>query len=334
MSPITDDEQVDELKERRRARESRPGSKRAAPARIPSAEPARDLLGGLITSGSRSPKDDENSSADAQDAANGAPAPAREATSASDASESGAESTARAGGENIDELIRRVKEGAPADADVATTIQQRRPKGTADLSPAAAPRRARTRPGPATGRRWRAPRPQRTRLLGIAAAIALAGATVLVLHPGGGSSLPSPARSGSSSTSTTGSFGAFGGALTSAIAAVGSELQPFAQRAVSTKRASRARPTAAHRRSARSHVTIKRHIRRKAQQPTRAVAGSSPSTTATTVQTQTYAPASPPVTTPSQSPVSATHSTTSSTRPSGPTGSNPLGGIGSCVKGC
>jgi len=30
MSPITDDEQVDELKERRRARESRPGLKRAA----------------------------------------------------------------------------------------------------------------------------------------------------------------------------------------------------------------------------------------------------------------------------------------------------------------
>jgi hypothetical protein len=32
--------------------------------------------------------------------------------------------------------------------------------------------------------------------------------------------------------------------------------------------------------------------------------------------------------------VSATHSTTSSNRSSGPTGSNPLGGIGSCVKGC
>jgi hypothetical protein len=53
MSPITDDEHVNELKERRRARESRPGSTRAAPARIPSAEPARDLLGGLITNAHR-----------------------------------------------------------------------------------------------------------------------------------------------------------------------------------------------------------------------------------------------------------------------------------------
>jgi hypothetical protein len=38
--------------------------------------------------------------------------------------------------------------------------------------------------------------------------------------------------------------------------------------------------------------------------------------------------------TPSQSSAPATHSTTSSTHSSGPTGSNPLGGIGSCVTGC
>jgi hypothetical protein len=325
---------VDELKERRRARESRPSSKRAAPPRIPPAEPARDLLGGLITSGSHSPEGDENSSAGAQDAADGAPAPAGEPTSESDARESQAESTARVGGEDIDELIRRVKEGAPADTDVGTTIQQRRPKGTADLPRETAPRRAHRRPRPSTPRRRRTARPRKTRLLGIAVTIVIAGAAVLVFALGGGSSRLSPARSASSSTATTGSFGAFGGALNGAIAVLGSELQPFAQRAVSSERTSRSRRTATRPRPARSHATVKRRARHTARQPTRAVAGSSPSTTATTVQTQTYAPASPPAATPSQSPVSATHSTTSSTRPSGPTGSNPLGGIGSCVKGC
>ncbi len=140
MSPITDDEQVDELKERRRARESRPRSNRDAPPRVPSAEPARDLLGGLITNGS--PVGDEDRPPGAQDGADGVPAPAREATSAPDSPGGRAEPAAQVGGEKIDELIRRVKEGTPADADAATTIHQRRPKGTADLPPSPASRSA------------------------------------------------------------------------------------------------------------------------------------------------------------------------------------------------
>jgi hypothetical protein len=155
MSPITDDEQVDELKERRRARESRPGSKRETAVRIPSAEPARDLLGGLITIGA--PENGEESSASAQHAA---PGPAPEALSESSARKEQARSTGPVGGEKIDELIRRVKEGTPADADVATTIQQRRPKGTADLPPSSAARRAHRRPRPSPRSRRHAARPR------------------------------------------------------------------------------------------------------------------------------------------------------------------------------
>jgi hypothetical protein len=332
MSPITDDEQVDELKERRRARESRPRSKRDAPPRIPSAEPARDLLGGLITNGS--PVGDEDRPAGAQDAADGVPAPAREATSESDSPGRRAEAAAQVGGEKIDELIRRVKEGTPAETDVATTIQQRRPKGTADLPPSSAARRAHRRPRPSPRPRRHAARPRTTRLLGIVATVVVAGTAVLAVALNGGSSRLSPARSDSAATSTAGSVGPFGGALSSTIAALGPELRPFLQRAVSTERTSRSRRTTARRRPTRSHTTIKHRVQRHPRQPTRAVASSSPSTTATTVQTQTYAPASPVTSTPSQSSAPATHSTTSSTHSSGPTGSNPLGGIGSCVTGC
>jgi hypothetical protein len=329
MSPITDDEQVDELKERRRARESRPGSKRETAVRIPSAEPARDLLGGLITTGA--PENGEESSASAHHAA---PAPAPEALSESDAREEEAGSTGPVGGEKIDELIRRVKEGTPADADVATTIQQRRPKGTADLPPSPAARRAHRRPRSTARSRRHAARPRTTRLLGIVATVVVAGSAVLVVALNGSSGRLSPARSDSSPTSSAGPFATFGGALRSTIAALGPELRPLAQRVVSTERTSRSRRTTARRRPTRSHTTIKHRVQRHPRQPTRAVASSSPSTTATTVQTQTYAPASPVTSTPSQSSAPATHSTTSSTHPSGPTGSNPLGGIGSCVTGC
>jgi hypothetical protein len=331
MSPITDDEHVDELKERRRARETRPGSRRATPPRIPSAEPARDLLGGLITNGS--PVGDEDRLAGAQDATHGSPSSAREPTLESDSSGERAVSTAPLGGEKIDELIRRVKEGAPADADGATTIERRRPKGTADLSPAAAPRRRRRPARQTTSSRGQAAWRRRTRLLGIAATLVVAGTAVLVVTLSSGSGRLRPARTDSSPTSTTGFFTAFDRELNSTIAALGPELQPFARQAVSAGRATRRLHVAARRRPSQRHVKVTRHIRRAPRQQTRAVAASSPST-ATTVQTQTYAPPPSPVSTTSQTPVSATHSTTSSTRPSGPSGSNPLGGIGSCVKGC
>jgi len=177
MTPITDDEHVDELKERRRARESRPKPNCATPAGIQSAGPARDLLGGLIPSGL--PVGDEDRSGILDGTTDLAPAPAREVTSGSDPDGERVEATAGAGGEKIDELIRRVKEGAPADADAATTIQRRRPKGTADLSPAAAPRRGRRRTRPTTP--LRQPRTRRTRFLGIAATIVVAGTAVLLV---------------------------------------------------------------------------------------------------------------------------------------------------------
>jgi hypothetical protein len=331
MSPITDDEQVDELKERRRARESRPGVKRAAPVSIPFAEPARDLLGGLITSGS--PQGDESHPAGAPEAADGAPADTREATPESDCLEERAESTTPVRGEKIDELIRRVKEGTPADTEGATTIERRRPKGTADLSPASAPRRRRRPTRQTVPSRGQAPRRRRTRLLGIAVTLIVAGTAALVVTLSSGTDRLTPARSNSSPASTTGLFMAFSGTLNSTIAALGPELQPFARQAVSAARASRRRHIAARRRPSRPRVKVTHRVRRAPRKQSRAVSVSAPST-ATTAQTQTYVPPSSPVSTTSQTPVSASHSTTSSTHPSGPSGSNPLGGIGSCVKGC
>jgi hypothetical protein len=335
MSPITDYEQVDELKERRRARQSRPGLKRGVPARIQFAEPARDLLGGLITGGS--PEGDQDRPVETQDAADVAPEPAREATTETESRAEQAEAAAQVSGEKIDELIRRVKEGTPAEPDTATTIERRRPKGTVDLPPGAGPRRRNTHIRPSTPSRRRLSKPRRTRVLGIAATLAVAGTAVLVVTLSGGSSQLSPARSASSSGATTGSFAAFGGALSSMIAALGPELSPFARHAASAARTSRPRRTAARRRPARSHLKVARHTGRAARPTSRLVPASSTSTTtASQIQPQTYTPtpAPAPAATASQTPVSATHSTTSSNRSSGPTGSNPLGGIGSCVKGC
>lgn len=331
MSPITDDEQVDELKERRRARESRPGLKRGEPARIQFAEPARDLLGGLITSGS--PEGGQDHPVEARDTTDASPEPVSEATTYTESPAEPAEGARQLGGEKIDELIRRVKEGTPEEADASTTIERRRPKGTADLPPTARPPRTK-RIRPSTPSRRRVSRPRRTRLLGFAATLVVAGTAVLVLTLGGGSSQLRPVRSASSPEATTGSFAAFGGALSSAIAALGPGLSPFTRHAASATPTSRPRRAQARRRPARSHLKVARHSRRAAHETSRSLPASSASTTATTsqTQTQTYAPA--PTLTTSQTPVSATHSTTSSNRSSGPTGSNPLGGIGSCVKGC
>jgi hypothetical protein len=59
---------------------------------------------------------------------------------------------------------------------------------------------------------------------------------------------------------------------------------------------------------------------------------SSPSTA--TTQSHTYTPVQAPVTTTSQSSATAQPSSSSSSHAAGPTNPGPLGGIGSCVKGC
>ena len=191
MSPITDDEQVDELKERRRARESRPGSKRETAVRIPSAEPARDLLGGLITTGA--PENGEESSASAQHAAPatraggavgiGAPVKNRQdrpALSAARRSTSSSEGSRRA--------HRRTPTSRRRSSNVVRKALQ-----TCRLHRRLAVRTDVRRSSPRSRRH--AARPRTTRLLGIVATVVVAGTAVLVVALNGGSSRLSPARS-------------------------------------------------------------------------------------------------------------------------------------------
>ena len=322
MSPITDDEQVDELKQRRTARGSRSARKPPAP-RVSSADPARDLLDGLITNGAP-----EVEPAVVDSPADAAPAPPARAhqTARKPDPPAGPEVTqADTGGEKIDELIRRVKEGTPAADETAT--QRRRPKGTADLPPGVVPQRSRRRT------RARPSKSHKTRLIGSVATAAVVGISLLVVSLAGTSGRPHTAGSVATSTSKTQSSAAFGSGLTRAIAALGPELGLLARRAATATNAARAHHKAARRRPARSHTKTRRRTRRLPRRSAHTAPASS-TQTATTVQSPTYTTTSPTPVTPSPSPVTATHPTTSTSRSSGPTGSNPLGGIGSCVQGC
>lgn len=147
MSSFTD-EHIDELKARRQQRQGRqapPPANGATPSGAQSAGAARDLLRGLITNDG--PHSEEVPAATPAGVGDEPHPRAREQDADSDSRIAGVGAKARNDGEKIDELIRRVKEGTPVTgADASSTIQQRRPKGTADLSPDAVPRRRGARP--------------------------------------------------------------------------------------------------------------------------------------------------------------------------------------------
>jgi hypothetical protein len=329
MPPIID-EQTDELKARRQRRKGRqepPAVNGSAPAGQ-SAGAARDLLRGLITDGAR--RDAEGSSTTHP---GGADEPAGPASPDGDdrlAWESAPK--ARGEGEKIDELIRRVKEStAGAGVEASSTLQQRRPKGTADLSRDAATSRA-------AGRRRApealAPTPKRHRGV-LAATVLLVGIAILLatLADTGGTSAPRGVDSSlHSSRPAAEQPGVFGGALDATIAAIGPELRAAAQHAAASARAANVRHEA-KRRTIRSRARRARSQHRTAAVRRAAVTNSSPPPT-TVPETQTYSPAPAPASTAGQTSVTSQPSATSSSRPAGPTSSDPLGGIGSCVKGC
>jgi len=145
MSSFTDEHELKARRQRRQGRQAPLPANGATPSGAQSAEAARDLLRGLITNDGQH---SEETPAATHAGVGDEPHPhAPEQSADSDSRIPGVEAQARNDGEKIDELIRRVKEGTPdTDADAASTIQQRRPKGTADLSPGAAPRRRAARP--------------------------------------------------------------------------------------------------------------------------------------------------------------------------------------------
>jgi hypothetical protein len=331
MPPITD-EHADELNARRLRREARRAPRAAndsAPAAGQSAGAARDLLRGLITDGAR--RDGEGSATTHPGGADEPAGPAGPDGEDPQAPERAP--GARGNGEKIDELIRRVKEStAGADAETSSTLQQRRPKGTADLSRDAAISRAAARRRSAELRGTDvAPTPKKHRRL-VAATVLLAGIAILLvtLADTGGRSVPRGVYSSLRSSRLPAERpGVFGGALD---ATIGPELRAAAQHAAASARAARTR-LGAKRRAIRSRPRRARSKHRAAAVQRAAVTNSPPPPT-TVAGTQNNAPAPAPASTPSQTSATSQPSATSSSRPAGPTGSDPLGGIGSCVKGC
>jgi len=338
MSSFTD-EHIDELKARRQRRQGRqapPPANDAAPSAAQSAGAARNLLRGLITNDGQ--HSEEAPAATRAGIVREPDTRAGERDADSDSRIAGVGAQARNDGEKIDELIRRVTEGTPdTEADASSTIQQRRPKGTADLSLDAAPRRRGARPRvPGTDRPPHSDAGSKgnTRRWAAAATVLVAGTAVLLIMLGsvGGNHAPG-AVSSSNPTARLAQArpGVFGEPLRTTIAVIDRQLQAVARRAAAAAQAARARRTA-RRRRARSHASVKRSRHQTPPEQSRPVAESSPPVT-TAPQTQTYAPAPAPARSAGQTSTPQTPATSSS-RPAGPTGSNPLGGIGSCVKGC
>jgi hypothetical protein len=328
-------EHIDELKARRQRRrvQGTASAVNGKPHAPQSAGAARDLLGGLITNGA--PRDDDaRATSDARDmgaSPNDDPnkPDSRAPNRATDANN-------QSHGEGIDELIRRVKDSAQAMADDAATASlKRRPTGTADLAPDAAPRghgarRNALRPDEsdtATGRS------KRTRRWAAAATVLLGGVVILIALSSSNGHRTDARGSSSASIASLQAITSLpdsAAALRAKIAVVSRKLQIAAGR--STPSGSRRRNAAKRRRTS-SHPKVRRPQQTPPARENPPVTVSVPHTTATT-PIQQSAPALPPTT--STSPTSATADTsrTSNGHPAGPTTSDPLGGLGSCVKGC
>ena len=334
--PPTINEQTDELKARRQRRKAgqAPPSVNGSTPPGQSAGAARDLLRGLITDGT--PRDEQRSAATDAGSESEPAAPATPERKDRIASES-APRTPREG-EAIDELIRRVKDSAAGAAiEASSTLQQRRPKGTADLARDAATSRAAARRGPPeTELRSASVAPARRKHRRMVAAIVLLTgiAVLLVTLAGiGGTSVPRPLDpSIASSPLAAARSGDFGRALQATIAAIAPELRGVARRAASSARAAANR----HGTQRRRNTSRARHApsKHRAAAVQRSAVTNSPPASATGTQTQSSTAAQAPASTAGQTSATSQPSDTSSSRPAGPIGAGPLGGIGSCVTGC
>jgi hypothetical protein len=231
-----------------------------------------------------------------------------------------------------------VKDNAAGVAvETSSTLEQRRPKGTADLARDATTTRAATRRrAPETELRGTAvaPTPKKRRRA-MAGMVLLSGVAVLLVtlaSAGGTSGRRDVASSVHSSRLADTRSGDFGKALEATIAAIAPELRAIARRAASSDRAAAARHGVTRRQS-RSRA---RHARSKhrARVVQRAPVTNSPPPSTTGTQTQSSTAAQAPASTASQTSATSQSSATSSSRSAGPIGAGPLGGIGSCVKGC
>ena len=242
---------------------------------------------------------------------------------------------------------------AAGTGDTSTTIPRR---GTADLPPGAAgpPRRALRQREHTDSQRSSSPAAANriTHRRAAAAAVTVLGIAVLLVATLGGHSTP---RSPDRSKATTATAGAhttsIGTTLSATIGTIPLELHGLAYtlRPASRSTQTRRKPARSHHRRHAHPPQPHRHTG--AAVPVRIVGHSSPSPSAAPQQqasspapatTSTYTPASTAsgtshTSTPSQTSTPSSSSQTSApstSRPAVPTNSDPLGGIGSCVKGC
>lgn len=333
MSSTTGDH-ISEFEARRLKREARRTASNGdgkPPRRPVSADQARDLLRDLITSSSPPNTDATPPSGEAREAATRTNGKQEEGVPAG--AHGGSSPVTSRTGEGVDELVRRVAEGAQmAAADAATVTRHRRPTGTADLAPDAALRK-RASEQAAHREREAAPRSdalKRWVAWALAAVVGLVAVVVLAPSFGSAGGRRAASSHGASLSPTAlarPAFAGFGDALRTTVAAVDHELQAMARRA--TARVKHARPPAQHHR-----VRPRRHPPRTRQA---ASSGAAPPTTdqsssTTSSQTQNYT--APPSTASGQGSTAGASSSSSSRQPAGPTNAGPLGGIGSCVKGC
>lgn len=252
-------------------------------------------------------------------------------------------------GERVDELVRRVKEGASAaSAEAIASGAHSRPKGTADLAADAAVKGShRQLPNTGSPRSLLAKRP-RSRWWGAAAVGLAAGLAVIVLAvDSSGSRLEgrtaafTAARSGQAEAGTK----IFGGAVRTTIVGIDHAIKARAVLANAQARPAH-RQQVGHRQrtqSQRRSGATRKHPSttgqgRSTSQPSPGIAATSDTHSsaprlATASEAHSNTPPATGVST-SESTTSHNSSTTATSHPAGPTGSNPLGGIGSCVKGC
>lgn len=322
----TTGEHIDELQARRKRRERR------QPTADPAAKPqtgaaARDLLRDLLTGGPGA--DDRPRTPDSAYEPDPAADDKAQTATVSAAQLNPTEPTRR-DAEGVDEFVRRVKAGTEAiTAAASRTSSGRRPMGTADLSADAVARHRPKRGALGTTHRARAWRPawrgRRARMVALPCGLVTSVAIVIVLS-NGGNHLVGTHRAAAAPPTVHAPW------LSPLIAI------PNTIRAV----VARLEATTAHRTGAskRAHRTTKhpRARTRHAVQPAGAApAGQSAPTSYTSSSGASssgsgYTPPSTAST--SQSSSTGASPSSRSGQSAGPTNAGPLGGIGSCVKGC
>lgn len=321
----TTGEHIDELQARRKRRERR------QPTADPAAKPqtgaaARDLLRDLLTGGPGA--DDRPRTPDSAYEPNPAADDKAQAATVSAAQLNPTEPTRR-DAEGVDEFVRRVQAGTEAIAAAASRTSSGRPMGTADLSADAVARHRPKRGALGTthpARAWRpAWRGRRARMVALPCGLVASVAIVIVLSNGGNHLVGTHRAAAVSPTVHAPSLSPLL-AIPNTIGAVVARLgATTSHRTIASKRAHRATK---HRRAPTRHAV----------QPARTAPAQQSAPTSYTSSSGTSSPGSaytPPSTaSTSQSSSTGASSSSRSGQSAGPTNAGPLGGIGSCVKGC